>query len=89
MAAGRCAGCEKTGSACKINEHILTCEKWLALYQSDRSRALDAAAEHIRWKAGDQAAERIERREAITVQGEAARAQSLERFRYQDILEDE
>lgn len=89
MAAGRCAGCGKTGSACKINTHILTCEKWLALYQSDRARALDAAAEHIRWKEQDQAAERTERREAVAVQGEAARAASLSRFSYRDILEDE
>lgn len=89
MAAGRCAGCGKTGSACKVNGHILTCEKWLALYQSDPSKALDAAAEHIRWKAEDQANERTERREAIAVTGEAARAASLDRFKFRDILEDE
>jgi hypothetical protein len=89
VAAGRCAGCGKTGSACHVSAHIIDCGDWLALYASDPARALDAEAEHERWKADDQQTERDVRREAKTEAGEAARTASLGRFRYVNPLGDD
>lgn len=88
MAAGRCAGCGKTGSSCKIDGHAMECPDWLELFRTEPDRALDAAAEYRRWKADDRADERDARRELVTVQGEAARTASLSRFAYVDPLED-
>jgi len=88
MASGRCAGCGRTGSACRVNTHIAECPGWLELYRKDPSLALDAESEYKRWKDQDQAGERDARREHVMVTGEAARSASLARFRYRDILAD-
>ena len=87
-AQGRCAGCQETGPQKRIEWHILTCGKWAALYQRDRSRALGAAQEYARWRQEDKAAERgadLQRRVADTV---AQRKASVGRFKRRDPLED-
>lgn len=80
MALGRCAGCGKTGSACKIKDHCVQCPRWLLLFQQDPARALDPAAEYIRWRDEDKNTERTERREQVVVTTDASRAASLARF---------
>lgn len=89
MAQGRCAGCGRTGSACKVNDHTAECSQWLALYAAEPAKALDAAAEYIRYRdSGARDDERAERREAVATAGEAARTASVQRFAFKDILED-
>jgi hypothetical protein len=89
MALGRCAGCGKTGSACKIKDHCVQCPPWLALFQEDPRRALDPGAEYIRWRDEDKNTERVTRREQVVVTTDASRAASLARFAVPpDILAD-
>lgn len=80
MAQGRCAGCGKLGSACKIKDHCVQCPPWLLLFQRDPAAALDPAAEYIRWRDEDKATERTTRRELTVVTTDASRAASLARF---------
>lgn len=62
---GRCSGCGRINSVRKISSHIVECPKYQDLYERDRSRALDPAAEYIRYQAEDRNPEaRAERRGA-------------------------
>lgn len=53
MAAGRCAGCERTGSLRKINLHVIECPQFTALYAADPQRALAPAQEWLRHRRED------------------------------------
>lgn len=62
MAQGRCEGCGKTGSACKIETHCAECPKWLAL---PFDRQLDPALSYAGWVAEGKSAERASRKREL------------------------
>lgn len=63
--AGRCAGCAYTDSTRKVAAHLLTCERYIALYHADPARALDPDAEYRRHRAAESSiAARTGRRDA-------------------------
>ena len=74
---GRCAGCEKTGTASAIARHIVDCPDWNAL---PRDQALSPEAAHERWVSGGQRAERDQRKSATIEENTARREQSSRRF---------
>lgn len=57
MAVGRCAGCGKQGSACKVEQHLVSCEKYIALFKNHPERALLPEAEYERYKREDRSPE--------------------------------
>lgn len=51
MAQGRCAGCGKTSTSCKqMDQHIISCPEYTALFKEDPSRALNPREEYDRWQ---------------------------------------
>lgn len=84
---GRCAGCGKTGSACRIDRHSLECVLFQKLFAENPAAALSAVAEYARWAQRDKASGRLERRDAGLAVSRSARAVQAERFaRLPDIL---
>jgi hypothetical protein len=84
---GRCAGCKASGPLKKIVQHVMTCEKWAALYRSDPDAALMPAQEHARWASEERDGEHqadLQRRVSDT---QAQRAASVARFKVRDPLE--
>lgn len=49
MAAGRCAGCGRTGPGSKIAGHVIACQAFIELFERDPGRALTPEAELIRF----------------------------------------
>jgi hypothetical protein len=88
VAAGRCEGCGRTGSACKIANHTTECALWLALFAEDPSLALSPQESYRRWVAGGKAAERAAHVQAVTSDAAMRRAAGADRFRRKDILAD-
>jgi hypothetical protein len=63
---GRCDGCGKTGSACKVRTHILECAAWQALYAQDPAQARDPEAAYLAWTAeGERTEARAERKAVL------------------------
>ncbi len=95
MAAGRCAGCGRTGSSKRINTHVLGCDGYRQLFQLAPERCLDPAAEYRRFKAEDDTSEaRAERRDARLQQRfadmDAEQSRQAQRWRKPaDILADD
>lgn len=93
MAAGRCAGCGRTGSAKKIRAHAMTCPQYTELFQSDPGRCLDPEAEHERYRTEDNTSEAraLRRHQRLTGSyAELERRQALQSARWRrpkDILE--
>ena len=86
---GRCEGCGKTGSPCKIRDHTLECEKWQALYAADPATALDPEASWRRWQDTGRSEERRERIGKLAAIERDLQAAAAARFtRPPDILED-
>lgn len=50
MPTGRCAGCGRMDADRKVRYHIITCEQYQALFESDPDKALDPAGEYQRFK---------------------------------------
>lgn len=94
MAAGRCAGCGRTGAVRKIQAHALTCQKYITLYATSPQRCLDPEAEYIRYQTEDNSPEaRAERRDARLRERfshlDAAAARQAQRWQIpKDILDD-
>jgi hypothetical protein len=85
---GRCAGCQETGELKRIEQHVMTCPKWAALYRADPGSARSPAAEQDRWTREERAGEHkadLDRRVADT---QGRRAASVARFKKPDPLED-
>lgn len=85
---GRCAGCRENGELKAVLWHVLSCEKWAALYRADPAAALPPAAEYARWRSEEKAAEHgagLRQRIADT---QDRRAASVARFQQADPLED-
>jgi len=54
MAQGRCAGCGLIdNSSTKIRQHVVSCPDYLKLFKTTPERALEPAAEFVRWQAED------------------------------------
>jgi hypothetical protein len=72
----------------KIEQHVMSCAKWAALYRADPSAALTPAQEQERWvreeRAGEHKAD-LDRRVSDT---QDRRAASVARFSKADPLED-
>jgi hypothetical protein len=57
VAAGRCAGCGRTGSLRKITQHMVSCSDFIDLFGRDPAKALDPEAEYDRYRAEERNAE--------------------------------
>lgn len=83
---GRCEGCGRTGSPCKIKTHAVECADYLALPFPDQ---LDPEASYARWVAEGKPAERQQRRQDLADREVVLRsAQDLRWATPKDILED-
>lgn len=85
---GRCAGCQESGALKRVEQHVMTCEKWAALYRADPAAALTPAQEQERWAREERAGEHkadLDRRVSDT---QGRRAASVARFKVKDPLED-
>jgi len=88
MAAGRCAGCGRQGSARRISHHTTECAPWLELFEADPSRALSPEAEYQRWQREGRQEERDAHLAAVTSEARVRRSAAADRFRRRDILAD-
>lgn len=89
MAAGRCAGCGRTGDAKVVGRHLVACSRWAELYRSAPDKALDAEAEHRRWSAEDRMSDHQERIMGLRAANDGDRAAMARRFASSDPLEDD
>jgi hypothetical protein len=87
-AQGRCAGCGHTGEVKKVAWHVLSCEQYAALYRKDPAAALPPAAEYLRWRDEERAAERWADLQGRVGDTKLQRAASVARFAKRDPLED-
>lgn len=85
---GRCAGCRENGELKQVAWHVLSCEKWAALYRKAPAAALGPAAEYLRWRSEDRAAEHAAGLRQRISDTQDRRAASVARFRKADPLED-
>ncbi len=53
MPTGRCAGCGDTGSPRRVQQHIITCNDYAALFSSAPELCIDPVAEYARHRAAD------------------------------------
>ena len=85
---GRCAGCGETADLSATRRHIVSCSKWAALYQRDPAHALSPEDEYERWVREDRDGERETRRTQAMADTDDRKAQSVQRFKVRDPLED-
>lgn len=86
MATGRCEGCGRTGSACKIRDHVIQCGDWLAL---PFDHQLDPERSYRQWKAEGKQEARVEHKAELA--GREIRLRAMADARWvapRDILED-
>jgi hypothetical protein len=58
MAKGRCAGCGKTDSSCKVmDSHVVTCPDFIRVYRENPAKALNPREEFDRWNAEENSPE--------------------------------
>lgn len=94
MPSGRCAGCGVINAERKVQYHIVTCDKYQALFETDPDKALDPAGEYQRYKTEEMTSDaRAHRRDdRLSAQfTELSTLQDLQARRWRtpkDILED-
>lgn len=47
MPTGRCSGCGRTGSLCKIRLHVVACDEYIDLFARDPEAALDPHTDFV------------------------------------------
>lgn len=85
---GRCAGCKENGELKRVAWHVLSCEKWAAVYRSSPAAALAPAQEYARWREQERAAEHAAGLQARIADTQARRVASVARFSKADPLGD-
>jgi hypothetical protein len=85
---GRCAGCEVNGELKRVAWHVLSCEKWAALYRENPAAALPPGQEYARWRAQDRGAEHAASLRVRIDDTQGRRAASVARFQKADPLGD-
>ena len=83
---GRCAGCAENGELKQVAWHVLSCEKWAALYRGDPAAALPPAQEYARWREQDRADEHAAALRGRIDDTQGRRAASVARFQKADPL---
>jgi hypothetical protein len=87
-AQGRCAGCGLTAEVKAADWHVLSCGDYADLYRKDPAAALAPAAEYLRWRESERAAERAADLAQRVGDTKQQRAESVARFARRDPLED-
>ncbi len=64
MSLGRCSGCGYSSASTKVNNHVMTCSAYAALYRQNPGRCLSPTAEYERYRTVEDSPEaRAARRE--------------------------
>ena len=87
-AQGRCEGCGTNGELKAVRSHIVSCERWAALFRADPDAVLPPAEAYARWHATGRLEERDARVDRQVSDTLAQRAAMHSRFATEDLLED-
>jgi hypothetical protein len=71
-----------------VRWHIISCPDWAALYREHPERALSAEDEYARWTREDREEERAVSKVQAMADTDARKAESVQRFKIPDPLED-